>query len=153
MSFYTISDIGRITRDDLSQHLLSASPPPLPPHLAIVDVRDSDHVGGHIAGSTHIPSNTLDYRLPELLRVLRDKQTVVFHCALSQQRGPSAALRYLRERRKEEEREREAKEEEGVKQQVVVLEGGFVKWQEKFGEDKRLTEAYAPDIWAYGYQG
>jgi len=28
-----------------------------------------------------------------------------------------------------------------------VLEGGFVQWQEKFGNDKRLTEAYVEDIW------
>ena len=32
------------------------------------------------------------------MRKLKNKDTVVFHCALSQQRGPSAALRYIRER-------------------------------------------------------
>jgi hypothetical protein len=32
------------------------------------------------------------------VRKLKDKETVVFHCALSQQRGPSAALQYIRER-------------------------------------------------------
>jgi hypothetical protein len=32
------------------------------------------------------------------VRKLKDKETVVFHCALSQMRGPGAALRYLRER-------------------------------------------------------
>jgi hypothetical protein len=86
------------------------------------------------------------------VRTLQDKETVVFHCALSQQRGPKAALRYLRERErmggdKEEkaEGEKEGKEgkkaevvgekdgKEGVKvkgQTVYVLDGGFVKWQE-----------------------
>ena len=48
----------------------------------------------------------------------------MFHCALSQQRGPKAALRYLREK------ERMGGEAEGKKQKVYVLEGGFVKWQE-----------------------
>ena len=67
--------------------------------------------------------------------------TVVFHCALSQQRGPSAALRYLRER------ERILGEEECKKQEVYVLEGGFVQWQDKYGNDERLTEAYVADIW------
>ncbi|KAJ9635918.1 hypothetical protein H2199_008272 [Coniosporium tulheliwenetii] len=62
--------------------------------LAIIDVRDSDHIGGHIRSSTHVPSSSLDFKIPELIRTLRDKETVVFHCALSQQRGPSAALRY-----------------------------------------------------------
>lgn len=106
---------------------------------------------------------------------------MVFHCALSQQRGPSAALRYLREKKSsdlagktsdgstaevadtevdEEEKadagkedvvekvgvegEKQAKRETAVlknaepipeprdteKQEVYVLDGGFVKWQE-----------------------
>ncbi|OQD68094.1 hypothetical protein PENPOL_c003G08890 [Penicillium polonicum] len=82
-----------------------------PSNLAIVDVRDSD------------------------------KKMVVFHCALSQQRGPSAALRYARER------ESTLGAEENQKQQVFVLEGGFVEWQQKYGNDTKLTEAYAADIW------
>lgn len=79
--------------------------------------------------------------MPELVRTLKDKEQVVFHCALSQQRGPSAALKYARER------ERMLGGEEGKKQEVYVLEGGFVHWQEKYGTDTRLTEAYARDIW------
>jgi len=46
----------------------------------------------------HYPSTTLDVKTPELVRKLKDKEAVVFHCALSQQRGPSAALKYIRER-------------------------------------------------------
>lgn len=76
--------------------------------------------------------------MPELVRTLADKETVVFHCALSQQRGPKAALRYLRERERlggEKKAEVvEGKEgKEGVKvkgQTVYVLDGGFAKWQE-----------------------
>jgi Cdc25 family phosphatase len=98
-------------------------------------------VGGHILSSTWIPSSSLDCRLPELIRTLQDKEKVVFHCALSQQRGPSAALRYARER------ERVLGAEESQKQEVYVLEGGFVQWQEKYGNDTRLTEAYVEDIW------
>lgn len=100
-----------------------------------------DHIGGHIKSSTWIPTSSLDVRLPELLRTLKDVEKVVFHCALSQQRGPSAALRYARER------ERALGEEESKKQEVYVLEGGFVQWQEKYGDDERLTEAYVADIW------
>lgn len=108
--------------------------------MAVIDVRDSDYIGGHIVGGQNIPSNTHDYKMPELVRTLKDKETVVFHCALSQQRGPSAALRYLRERErmegaKEAEEEvvdgKEGKEGVNVKGQTVyVLDGGFVKWQE-----------------------
>lgn len=79
--------------------------------------------------------------MPELLRTLQNKEKVIFHCALSQQRGPSAALRYARER------ERTLSPEEYQKQEVYVLEGGFVQWQEKYGKDEQLTEAYAEDIW------
>lgn len=88
-----------------------------------------------------MPTSALDDRLPELVRTLEDKEQVIFHCSLSQQRGPSAALRYARERA------RILGDEECEKQKVSVLDGGFVQWQEKYGEDVRLTEAYAKDIW------
>jgi rhodanese-related sulfurtransferase len=155
-----ITSLQRITRESLASRLLTSSPSD--PSLAIIDVRDSDYIGGHIRGCTNVPSPSLDYRLPELVRSLRDKQTVVFHCALSQQRGPGAALRYLRERErlglldeevvkgavtadmKKEGGEGEADVvesldnkdgsetvEKKVTQKVYVLDGGFVKWQEK----------------------
>ncbi|KAB8233292.1 Rhodanese-like domain-containing protein [Aspergillus alliaceus] len=138
MSAITIATLPRMSRDALSALLLSTS---TPSNLAIIDVRDSDHIGGHIHTSTWVPSSSLDVRLPELIRTLKDKEKVVFHCALSQQRGPSAALRYARER------ERLLGVEESQKQKVYVLEGGFVQWQEKYGKDTRLTEAYVEDIW------
>ncbi|KAL4784364.1 hypothetical protein BJX76DRAFT_367687 [Aspergillus varians] len=138
MSSITVATIPRMSREILSAALLST---PTPSNLAIIDVRDSDHVGGHILSSTWVPSATLDYRIAELVRTLQDKEKVVFHCALSQQRGPSAALRYARER------ERMLGVEESHKQEVFVLEGGFVQWQEKYGNDVRLTEAYVEDIW------
>ncbi|KAF5858226.1 hypothetical protein ETB97_004680 [Aspergillus alliaceus] len=138
MSAITIATLPRMSRDALSALLLSTSNPS---NLAIIDVRDSDHIGGHIHTSTWVPSSSLDVRLPELIRTLKDKEKVVFHCALSQQRGPSAALRYARER------ERLLGVEESQKQKVYVLEGGFVQWQEKYGKDTRLTEAYVEDIW------
>ncbi|KAL4927686.1 phosphatase YCH1 [Aspergillus undulatus] len=137
MSSITIATIPRISREALSALLLSTS---TPSKLAIIDVRDS---GGHILSSTWIPSSSLDVRIPELVRTLADKEKVVFHCALSQQRGPSAALRYARER----ERMLGGEGEESHKQEVLVLEGGFVQWQEKYGNDVRLTEAYVEDIW------
>lgn len=69
------------------------------------------------------------------MRTLKDKEKVVFHCALSQQRGPGAALRYARERERMGLKvgkgiggEGEGEGEKG--QEVCVLEGGFVEWQE-----------------------
>jgi rhodanese-related sulfurtransferase len=130
-----ISTLPRISRENLASLIKDKHS-----SMAVIDVRDNDYIGGHIAGGTNVPSDTHDYKMPELVRTLADKETVVFHCALSQQRGPKAALRYLRERermggKKEAEAEVvEGKEgKEGVKvkgQTVYVLDGGFVKWQE-----------------------
>lgn len=99
----------------------------------------------------------------------------MFHCALSQVRGPAAAARYVAEKgRREGEVQGEGKEdgevgkggedEEGIegkegievgkgkgKQVVYVLQGGFTQWQEKYGQDERLTEGWQKDIWEFGY--
>lgn len=141
MSLITISSLTHISRESLAGLLLSSPPQ----NLAIIDVRDSDHIGGHIKGSTWIPSNTLDFRLPELLRTLKDKDQVIFHCALSQQRGPSAALKYARGR--QELAGKVVGDAEKRNQEVCVLDGGFSMWQAKYGEDERLTENYVKDIW------
>jgi hypothetical protein len=42
-------------------------------------------------------------------------------------------------------------DKQGKTQRVYVLRGGFTEWQEKYGEDKALTEAYQKDIWEFGY--
>ena len=63
MSTTTISSLTPMSRETLSEQLLSSPPP----NLAIIDVRDSDHVGGHIKGSVWLPNNTLDLQMPELL--------------------------------------------------------------------------------------
>lgn len=148
MSLYTIADLPRISREKLATLVSSKSP-----SLAVIDVRDSDYIGGHIVNGINVPTHTHDYRMPELVRTLKDKDTVVFHCALSQQRGPSSALRYLREKERLESLEGKNADDAdtnananvvGMKadvtrdgngvvkngQTVYVLEGGFVKWQE-----------------------
>jgi rhodanese-related sulfurtransferase len=136
MSSITTASLKRMTNSTLSATLLSAPLTPTSP-IAVVDVRDSDHVGGHIKGSIHAATPTLDWKMPELVRQLKDKDTVVFHCALSQERGPKAALMYMRERErmfgpvKGKEGDAEGEGSGKVEQKVVVLEGGFVQWQEK----------------------
>lgn len=106
-------------------------------------------MGGHIKGSTNVPSRQLDAMMATLVRRLKDKKTVVFHCALSQQRGPSAALKYLRERDELLAALGEAREGE---QAVMVLDRGFVGWQEVYGPDERLTEGWRKEIWL-DYEG
>jgi Cdc25 family phosphatase len=129
MSSITYSDLKFISRSDLASMIRTKKP-----GVTIVDVRDDDYVGGHIIGSQNVPVHTHDFKMPELVRTLRDQDMVIFHCTLSQQRGPGSALRYLRERkgmvdagtvpaRKDGEKLEEA-------QRVRVLDGGFSKWQQ-----------------------
>jgi rhodanese-related sulfurtransferase len=154
----TISTLPRITPQALATLVLEK-----PNKIAIIDVRDSDHIGGHIKSSEWIPSNQLDARIPELLRVHRDKEKMVFHCMLSQQRGPSAALKLARAMRDMAEKEgkeqggRESKrqtqqgeedeQKKGKMPEVCVLEGGFDVWRTRYGENEKLTEGYVKDLW------
>lgn len=119
-----------------------------PPSSHDILTKDIDHIGGHIKNSVNVPSSTLDHALPSLVRKLADKETVVFHCALSQVRGPKAAARYMRERERLLADDPAAKEKT---QKVVVLERGFEGWQEVYGKDKNLTENYDEKLWAENY--
>jgi len=133
-----------VSRERLRTALLSQ---PTEEKLAVIDVRDSDHIGGHIKASRHVPSGTLNHTIPELVHTLKGAEKVVFHCALSQERGPSAAMRYIRERERlmgadsiakkmmwEDDGETKERDEAGAvkKQEVYVLEGGFVQWQQAY---------------------
>jgi Cdc25 family phosphatase len=149
----TIADITRVSPEKLSSLLLSEN---TSSSVAVIDVRDSDHIGGHIKSSTWVPSNELEARIPELIRLHGDKDKVVFHCTLSQQRGPSAALKFARALRDKQQKESKDKhksgEDEGSTEakeepEVCVLEGGFGVWQSKYGEDERLTEDFVKDLW------
>jgi hypothetical protein len=47
--------------------------------------RDEERIcDAHIAGSHHYASDGFAERLPEIAEATRGKQTLVFHCALSQ---------------------------------------------------------------------
>ncbi|KAH7159808.1 Rhodanese-like domain-containing protein [Dactylonectria estremocensis] len=140
----TIASLRRLSAKSLSEKIL-AEREAKDQTFAIIDVRDDDYLGGHIKGSTNVPAHTLDVMLPTLVRTLKDKKTVVFHCALSQIRGPSAALKYLRERDGLLRAMGETPRGEG--QEVLVLDRGFTGWQEVYGPDERLTEAYSKDLW------
>lgn len=86
--------------------------------------------------SLHYPSGSFSEKLPELMDKIKEFDDVVFHCALSQQRGPSSALKYIRISE--------------TKQNVWVLRGGFVKWAEIYGKDSTVTDKFQEDIWRLG---
>lgn len=113
--------------------------------FAVVDVRDSDFVGGHIKGCYHYSAGEIYDTLPELRRRLLENKIddVVFHCALSQVRGPKSSLVFLRTLQELPEEERE--KFKGLN--VWVLSGGFTAWQSLYGTDKEVTEGSQEDIW------
>lgn len=131
---------------------------PQPTRKDTADFRlGTDYIGGHIRGCINMPSRSLEAMMPTLIRRLEGKKTVIFHCALSQQRGPSAALRYLRERDQalaSKQSSGSSEEQASTQpQDVYVLDRGFVGWQEVYGEDERLTEGYRKELWKDGYWG
>lgn len=56
---------------------------------------------------------------------LREYKQVVFHCHLSQQRGPKAAGQYAQAYKS-------ANQDLGDPQEILVLRGGFSEFQDKF---------------------
>ncbi|KAF4370985.1 hypothetical protein CsatB_016820 [Cannabis sativa] len=92
------------------------------PNIAIIDVRDDERsYDGHIAGSLHYASDSFSDKISNLVQQVKGKDTLVFHCALSQVRGPSCArklVNYLED----------VKDDAGIKN-VMVLERGFNGWE------------------------
>lgn len=107
----------------------------------IVDVRDQDWVGGNIKGSYHVPSESFLNGVDKLIKDTKDIPTVVFHCQLSQQRGPKAARIY------EETRNIIHKPSDGQYFEALVLRGGFLHFGEKYKDDPRLVENWKNVIW------
>ncbi|KAK9240299.1 hypothetical protein V1525DRAFT_370576 [Lipomyces kononenkoae] len=126
-----------------------------PSSFAIIDVRDDDYIGGHIKTSRHHPSSSFAVGLPYLHAELQEISVLVFHCALSQQRGPAAANMYLRYKNMIGADKAPVSgyvAESSTEQMVYVLRGGFTEWQREFGQDERLTEAYDEGYWKYSNQ-
>lgn len=145
---YALSDLKFINPSTLRSWFRGGSPTGAG-KFAVVDVRDSDFIGGHIKGCYHYPAGNFHYTLPELYKRLIENEIndVVFHCALSQVRGPSSTLKFLRSISELSESDQEIL---GVKN-IWVLRGGFTKWQEEFGDDPLLTEGYNAELWKFGY--
>ncbi|KAK4272831.1 hypothetical protein QN277_021333 [Acacia crassicarpa] len=93
------------------------------PNIAIIDVRDDERsYDGHIGGSLHFASDSFSENISNLVQQVKDKDTLVFHCALSQVRGPTCARRlanYLEDFKKDD---------AGIKN-IMVLERGFNGWE------------------------
>lgn len=112
--------------------------------LLIVDVRDGDFPTGNIPGCLNYPSAQFlldcDLQPSNITAKLGGFQTLVFHCALSQVRGPKCATRYAT-------RIQENGSIDNKNQRVLVLRGGFCAWQHLYKTDTRLVENHNQDYW------
>ncbi|GFH11383.1 rhodanese domain-containing protein [Haematococcus lacustris] len=118
-----MTSLGYITADELIARLEAQgdSEGAGTASTLVLDVRDDDRAGGHIKGSVHLPSSTLDdSQLDKVITqhlAAQQPPAVVVHCMLSQQRGLRAAQRLAS-------RLAELK----LDTPVLVLEGGYKKF-------------------------
>lgn len=132
---YSYSDLKFLAPEVLRSWL--ANGPSTSKKLMIVDVRDDDFQGGHIRDCFHILSQEFDSYLPQLQETLLTKNysDIVFHCALSQVRGPKATLKYLRALDSLPEEDSRRLEQINV----WVLQGGYQGWHRLYGNDNKVT--------------
>eukprot|EP01028_Stygiella_incarcerata_P002392 TRINITY_DN1447_c0_g1_i1.p3 TRINITY_DN1447_c0_g1~~TRINITY_DN1447_c0_g1_i1.p3 ORF type:complete len:144 (+),score=40.64 TRINITY_DN1447_c0_g1_i1:100-531(+) len=103
--------------------------------FVIVDVRDTDFNGGHIRGAFNIPIfNFSDLELvKQLVSGWKEKDRVIFHCMLSQSRGPKAARTFWRAC---------AEQRPRIPLRVQILRGGFEGFVLAFGRDKENSDLF-----------
>ncbi|KAF8073881.1 Rhodanese-like domain-containing protein [Lyophyllum atratum] len=109
--------------------------------FVVIDVRDDDYAGGNIKGSLNMPSNAFFGSVDSLVKDTKDVPLVIFHCTLSQMRGPKAARIY-------EETRRNVLRGSDVPHEVVILRDGFSQFQVKFKDDPALVENWDKGVWA-----
>eukprot|EP00619_Florenciella_sp_RCC1007_P011149 CAMPEP_0205904522 /NCGR_PEP_ID=MMETSP1325-20131115/774_1 /ASSEMBLY_ACC=CAM_ASM_000708 /TAXON_ID=236786 /ORGANISM="Florenciella sp., Strain RCC1007" /LENGTH=266 /DNA_ID=CAMNT_0053270307 /DNA_START=52 /DNA_END=852 /DNA_ORIENTATION=+ len=112
----------------------------------VVDTRDDDRGGGHIAGSLHAADGSFDAAAVHATAAAPPRATrVVFHCMESARRGPRCAYRlkeYLIEQRIVGE------------YQISVLQGGADQWVRRFHADAALVHGFDNEYWGfYPFEG
>ncbi|KAJ3279699.1 hypothetical protein HK104_001230 [Borealophlyctis nickersoniae] len=115
----------------------------------IIDVRGDDFANGNIPTAINIPSELFLDRPAAYVERFRDVPKIIFHCALSQVRGPKCATRYYAAFM---EGLQETEQKEGLAtQQVYILRGGFDGWQRMYRKEadlvEKFNEAYWDDPW------
>ncbi|EGN98464.1 hypothetical protein SERLA73DRAFT_138929 [Serpula lacrymans var. lacrymans S7.3] len=131
VKYITGEDLAKIVKSDQVPHK----------DYLIVDVRDDDYVGGNIKGSHNLPSADFLRSVDELVRKTNDVPKVIFHCALSQARGPKAARIY------EETRNMLQDQGKDIPHEVLILRGGFTEFQAQFRDDPKLVENWNAEVW------
>lgn len=101
----------------------------------IIDVRDTDYAGGHIRSAVNITEDNFmdDDDVDALVNMYKDKDAIVFHCMMSQVRGPSCAKRFKA-------RMEVILEEATHKPRVLILHGGYERFREIYKDEVDLIE-------------
>ncbi|POY72256.1 hypothetical protein BMF94_4764 [Rhodotorula taiwanensis] len=110
----------------------------------VVDVRDEDFRGGNIKGAIRAPSEQrTDQSVQDLVTRLDSVPQVIFHCTLSQVRGPKAARIYAEARREKE-------KQQGVQQRdaSATPATGSHEQEEDLETAKEKARTFAPDPYA-----
>ncbi|KPV72990.1 uncharacterized protein RHOBADRAFT_55236 [Rhodotorula graminis WP1] len=146
---------------------------------AVVDVRDDDYRGGNLPGAIRAPSEQrTEQSVQDLVQQLKDVPTVIFHCTLSQVRGPKAARIYADAVSKAHAQQQhqpgprpvgdslgasasarpadfspnpfaqQQRTDGADQQQVYVLRDGFAGWQALHRNDPALVENFDATIWS-----
>ncbi|GAA5869273.1 hypothetical protein JCM8547_005182 [Rhodosporidiobolus lusitaniae] len=161
-----------INHDELAAlvHAGATAGPEAAKKYVVVDVRDEDYEGGNIPGAIRAPSDArTDASIKALVEQLKDVPRVVFHCSLSQVRGPKTARIYA-EALADYKRAQFAtssdspaamsssssadvlpnpypQEPKEGEQQVLVLRDGFKNWQGLYRNDPILVENWDARAW------
>ncbi|KAJ2509384.1 Cdc25 phosphatase Ibp1 [Coemansia sp. RSA 2049] len=114
----------------------------------VIDVRDEDFKVGHIPGAVNVPAHEIRGNTSRLLSEYGGVPIVVFHCALSQVRGPKSARIYKEAVAEALEATASAGGGPLAAQKVYVLTGGFVAWAYRFKDaEPELVAAFDQQLW------
>jgi rhodanese-related sulfurtransferase len=121
-----------MTPQELKQIIYSNQSPGV--DYLIIDVRGDDFEVGNIVDCKNIPAQEFLDTVMEQIEFLKDIPTLIFHCALSQVRGPKCFQRYKNHQKTNH-------------QKLYILQGGFCAFGELYKNDARLVENYNQDYW------
>ncbi|PVU97999.1 hypothetical protein BB559_001843 [Furculomyces boomerangus] len=118
----------------------------------VVDVRDNDFIGGHIPGAINVPAYEIRDKAVSLVREYCDIPMIVFHCALSQARGPKSARIYSEISQQLSISSSQTSDsfvlsKKLEKQKIMVLTGGFTTWYYKYKNDPSMIEDADHSLW------
>jgi len=119
-----VLDITYIPPEALRSHLEAGTRT-----VVVVDLRTFDYPGGHIRGSLQVPSAGVVVRTDEVIALLAEYSTVIFHCMLSMHRAPQCAQIYKKRLLAL-----------GRQQCVAILEGGYSRWRMLYSGNTSLIE-------------